>query len=101
MRRLRAYPVPGGIVIEPMDEDAAYDAERQREVDAERDVKNSDWWTERLGEPSIAKDAAAALARCMTNLDAACNGCPISRDACLSALSGLQKSARLDAKDSA
>lgn len=97
MSRLRAYPVPGGIVIEPMDEDAAYDAERQREVDAERDLKNSDWWTERLGELSIA--TAEALARCMTNLDAACNGCPISRDACLSALSGLQKAARADARD--
>lgn len=99
MSRLRAYPVEGGIVIEPMDEDAAHDAEVQRDLDAERDVRNSDWWTERLGDLSIAKDAAAALARAMTNLDAACNGCPISRDAVLTALSNLQKQARADARD--
>lgn len=77
--------------------DDAYDLERQREVDAEREIKNSDWWAARLGDLSIA--TAEALARCMTNLDAACNGCPISRDACLSALSGLQKAARADVRD--
>lgn len=79
--------------------DDAWELDRQREVDAEREIKNSDWWAERLGELSIAKDAAVALARAMTNLDAACNGCPISRDAVLTALSNLQKQARADARD--
>lgn len=91
------------IVVEPMDEDRAFETEMQREVDAEaqaaRDVKDSDWWAERLGDVSIASNAATAIAWCMANLDAACNGCPISRDAVLTALSNLQKQAKADALD--
>lgn len=96
----RVHPVTTDDLLDERADDA-YDLERQREVDAERDVKDADWWAERLCDVSTVKATAAELARCMVNLDAACNGCPISRDACLSALSALQKSARLDARDSA
>lgn len=86
-----------------VDEDAAYEHFRQPEIDdtaeAERNVKDADWWADKLGSMDLGKDVASALARCMTNLDAACNGEPISRDAVLTALSVLQKQARLDAKD--
>lgn len=77
-------------------QDAADMAAREQ---AERDLKNADWWTEKLGSLSLGDDAAKAIARCMANLDAACNGCPISRSAINEALAHLQKVARLDARD--
>lgn len=89
-----------GICIAGKDEDRAYDEARQRDDEAleqlARDLKDAEWWTERLAD--LTDEAAAALAECMTNLDAARSGCQISRDAVLTALSRLQQSARLNAQ---
>lgn len=94
----------------PGQTDYEYDRLRQEQDDdaaealraqAERDIRDPDWWKDKLGGVSIADDAANVLARCMTNLDDACRGCPISREAITTALSNLQSLARADARDEA
>ena len=65
-------------------------------------LKDADWWNGTLeGVCQISKDVPNTLARCMASLDAACNGCEISRNAILTALSHLQRTARADARDEA
>lgn len=92
----------------PGSEDYEYEKMVQEQLDdaheaacaqAERDIRDADWWKEKFGGLSLGNDAASALARCMANLDAACRGCPISRDAITTALSHLQRLARADARD--
>lgn len=75
-----------------------YDTEAREQ--AELDLKNQDWWNGRLdGFNKVSRQVPETLARCMTNLDAACNGDEIARNAILTALSQLQKESRADAYD--
>lgn len=62
-------------------------------------ILTADYWNERLDGTDAAYSVAQALARVMVNLDAACKGDEISRNAILTALSNLQREARADAYD--
>jgi hypothetical protein len=93
--------------IHEREEERRWQEEEQRREEAEfeatskaaQDIKDADWWAERLEGIDPSKEAAATLARCMTNLDAACTGDAISVTAILTALSNLQKQAKRDAYD--
>lgn len=72
------------------------------QAESERLVRDSDWWGRQLeGINALTNELPAVVARCMANLDSACAGSEIARDAITTALHNLQKLARKDAHDDA
>ena len=67
------------------------------EVDRKADelVRSEKWWDETLcGDNEAGRALPGALARIMSNLDSACSGDQIGRDAVTTALSQVQRVAR-------
>ena len=72
--------------------------ERAQQLEADRKAKallcSASWWDETLcGVNAIERVLPEALARIMSNLDNACSGDPIGRDAITTALSQVQRTA--------
>jgi len=83
---------------------AAEEMQRLREIDrkAEAMLASEEWWDiELCGINGITNMLPAALARVMANLDKACSGEQIGRDAITTALSQVQRVARQMAREQA
>ena len=85
------------------EQDEIYNTRQEVEAEAtasvERLIKDADWWNIELEGLPFSRSVADCIARCMQNLDAACAGDRLSRDALLMALANLQRVARANAYD--
>ena len=75
------------------------DAHAEAVARAYADIQTYEWWSVALEGIPSAERAAAALAACMKELDAACDGDTLALTAITTALSRLQRDALRDAEE--